>query len=84
MAALTPQKLAQTRIIDVDALSRNEVDLRAYPHRHLALLVKPGLTSGSGVSRLLEGVEYLAQFGWELVNVTDVSRNQFLYAFLRR
>ncbi|NBE82239.1 MULTISPECIES: hypothetical protein [Micromonospora] len=83
MAPVTPQKLAQTRVLDVDALARNEVDLRAYPHRHLALLARPGMTN-SGVTRLMEGVEYLSQFGWELVNVTDVSRNQFLYAFLRR
>jgi hypothetical protein len=83
MSPTTPQKLAQTRVLDVDALARNEVDLRAYPHRNLALMVQPGLT-GSGVTRLLEGVEYLTQYGWELVNVTGVSRNQFLYAFLRR
>ncbi|MER5700400.1 hypothetical protein ACH4T9_27325 [Micromonospora sp. NPDC020750] len=84
MAPVTPQKLAQTRILDVDALARNEVDLRTYPHRHLALLARPGLDRPSAVTLLMEGVEYLSQFGWELVNVTDTNRNVFLYAFLRR
>ncbi|RGC68745.1 hypothetical protein C5N14_12170 [Micromonospora sp. MW-13] len=81
MTPMTPQKLAQTRILDVNALARNEVDLRTYPHRHLVLVARPGLTH-SGVTQLMEGVEYLCQFGWELVNVTD--GNPLFYAFLRR
>ncbi|MFF5070559.1 hypothetical protein ACFY2R_04920 [Micromonospora olivasterospora] len=83
MSPFTPQPLAQTRIANADALLRNEVDLRTYPHRHLALVARPGFTS-SGVTQLMEAVEYLSHYGWELVNVTSVNRSDLVYAFMRR
>ncbi|MGC4806547.1 hypothetical protein [Micromonospora sp. DT233] len=81
MARVTPQQLALKRVISIDSLSRNEVDLRGYPHRHLALASATGLTR-SAVTELMEGVEYLAQFGWELVSIT--AHASVFYAFLRR
>ncbi|MEO3776783.1 hypothetical protein ABGB16_08005 [Micromonospora sp. B11E3] len=83
MSPFTRQPLAQTRIANADAVLRNEVDLRAYPHRHLALVASPGF-SGSGATRLMEAVEYLSHYGWDLVNVTSVNSSNLVYAFMRR
>ncbi|MFI7437382.1 hypothetical protein [Micromonospora haikouensis] len=82
MSPVTPQQLAQTRVVAADAVLRNEVDFRGYPHRHLAIAARPRLTS-SGVTQLLEAVEYLTHYGWELVNVSSGNSGLF-YAFLRR
>ncbi|WDZ85925.1 hypothetical protein [Micromonospora cathayae] len=81
MAPVTPQQLAQTHIVPADAVLRNEVDYRGYPHRHLAVAARPGLTH-SGLTQLMAAVEYLCPYGWELVNVS--SGNSLFYAFLRR
>ncbi|MFF3853457.1 hypothetical protein [Micromonospora sp. NPDC002575] len=83
MSPVTPQQLAQARVVAADAVLRNEVDFRGYPHRHLAVAARPRLTS-SGVTQLMEAVEYLTHYGWELVNVSAVGNNNLLYAFLRR
>ncbi|MBO4205245.1 hypothetical protein [Micromonospora echinofusca] len=83
MARLTPERLAQTRIISAEAVLRNEIDLRQYPYRHLAVLAHRGLT-GSGVTELMTAVDCLAHyFGWELVSVSTVNNAAGLYAFLR-
>ncbi|MEH1017008.1 hypothetical protein V6U90_28410 [Micromonospora sp. CPCC 206060] len=83
MSRLTPERLAQTRVISAEAVLRNEVDLRTYPYRHLAVLAHPGLT-GTGVTELMTAVDYLAHyFGWELVSVTAVNNARGVYAFLR-
>jgi hypothetical protein len=83
MSPVTPPQLAQTRIVSAEAVLGNEVDFRGYPYRHLAIVAKPRLTN-SGVTQLLEAVEYLGHYGWELVNVTPGGGSHLLYAFLRR
>ncbi|WP_229399169.1 hypothetical protein [Micromonospora okii] len=83
MSPVTPQQLAQTRLVPADAVLRNEVDFRGYPYHHLAIVGRPRFT-GSGVTELLEAVEYLSYYGWDLVNVTPGGSGQLLYAFLRR
>lgn len=83
MAVITPQQLAQTRVAAAAAVLRNEVDFRGYPHRHVAITAVPSLTT-SGATPLLEAVEYLSHYGWELVSVTTPGNSRMLYAFLRR
>ncbi|QLD28127.1 hypothetical protein HXZ27_31205 [Micromonospora carbonacea subsp. aurantiaca] len=83
MSPVTPQQLAQARVVAADAVLRNEVDFRGYPHRHLAVAARPRLST-SGVTQLLEAVEYLTHYGWELVNVSSSSNSALFYAFLRR
>jgi hypothetical protein len=83
MAPVTPQQLAKTRIVVADAVLRNEVDFRGYPHRHLAVVARPQFMN-SNLTPLMEAVEYLCQYGWELVNVTTGTGNHLFYAFLRR
>ncbi|MEU4566203.1 hypothetical protein [Micromonospora sp. NPDC023956] len=83
MVSVTPQQLAQTRVVASDAVLRNEVDFRGYPHRHLAVVGRPKLMN-SNITQLLEAVEYLCQFGWELVNITPGTGSHLFYAFLRR
>ncbi|WP_036373450.1 hypothetical protein [Micromonospora sp. ATCC 39149] len=83
MSPVTPQQLAQARVVAADAVLRNEVDFRGYPHRHLAVAARPRLTS-SGVTQLMEAVEYLSHYGWDLVNASSVGNSSLFYAFLRR
>ncbi|HEY0696294.1 MAG TPA: hypothetical protein VGD43_00610 [Micromonospora sp.] len=78
---VTPERLAQARVVSADSILHNLVDLRGYPHRHLAVTCPPEF-GGGRISKLLAAVEYLGHFGWELVNVTEVSST--VYAFLRR
>ncbi|MEH1102034.1 hypothetical protein [Micromonospora sp. CPCC 205561] len=82
MAHVTPQQLAQARAVGADAVLRNEVDFRGYPYRHLALVARAGFADNP-VTQLLAAVEYLSQYGWELVNVTAASGSSQLYAFIR-
>ncbi|SCE76397.1 hypothetical protein GA0074696_0698 [Micromonospora purpureochromogenes] len=83
MAFVTPPQLAQSRSVGADSILRGEVDLRAYPFRHLAVSARPGFM-GNSVTQLMEAVEHLSNYGWELVNVASVTGSHFLYAFLRR
>ncbi|BCL14773.1 hypothetical protein [Micromonospora sagamiensis] len=83
MANVTPQQLAQTRIVVADAVLRNEVDFRGYPHRHVAVVGRPKFMN-SNITQLLEAVEYLGHYGWELVNITPGTGSHLFYAFLRR
>lgn len=82
MAVNTAQVLARTRFAYADAVLRNEVDFRGYPHRHVAIAAVPRL-GGRSITTLLEAVEYLARYGWELVDVTAADNSHF-YAVLRR
>ncbi|WP_245730453.1 hypothetical protein [Micromonospora pallida] len=82
MGFVTPQQLASNRIVLAESVLRNEVDFRGYPHRHIAIAARPRLGTSS-ITQLLEAVEYLTQFGWELVNVTSADGSRVMYAFLR-
>ncbi|SCL15561.1 hypothetical protein GA0074694_1269 [Micromonospora inyonensis] len=82
MAPVTPQQLASSRLVIAESVLRNEVDFRGYPHRHLAVVTRPRMASSS-ITQLLEAVEYLSHFGWELVSVTSATDSRMLYAFLR-
>ncbi|MFI6267360.1 hypothetical protein [Micromonospora zamorensis] len=83
MGYVSPQQFAHDRSVSVDAVLRNEFDFRGYPYRHIVLLGVPAGLSGNVVPPLLAAIERLAQFGWELVNVTSVSNQHRLHAFMR-
>lgn len=83
MSFVSPQQLAQDRVVDVDAVLNGRIDLRAYPYRHLMLLARHGFLR-SGWPQLMAGVEHLSNYGWELVNVTSVGEGHNLYAAMRR
>ncbi|MCW3816535.1 hypothetical protein ONA91_18995 [Micromonospora sp. DR5-3] len=83
MSFVTPQQLAKTRTVGADAVLRGEVDLRAYPYRHLALIARPAFLA-SGLTQLMEAVEHLSAYGWELVSIAPVTSNHTLCAVLRR
>ncbi|SCG48529.1 hypothetical protein [Micromonospora halophytica] len=83
MAFVSPQQLAQTLVVRADSLLQGAVDLRAYPHRHLALVASSGFMR-SAVPQLMQAVEHLSNYGWELVTVTAVGDGHNVYAFMRR
>ncbi|SCF42904.1 hypothetical protein [Micromonospora mirobrigensis] len=83
MSLVSPQQLAEERVVTADALLGGRVDLRAYPHRHL-MVTTPHLWRRPGFPALMAAVEYLSQYGWELVNVTSVGEGHHLYAAMRR
>ena len=70
------------RMVSADGILRNRVDLRAYPHRHLAVVAYFSV-GGIGVTEVLAAVEVLEQHGWRLVNVSEFKSNQVM-GFLRR
>ncbi|GHJ12400.1 MULTISPECIES: hypothetical protein [unclassified Micromonospora] len=83
MALVPPQKLAQDRVITAEAIVGGQVDLRAYPHRHLMVIARHKWGS-SGFPPLMEAVEHLSNYGWELVNVLSVGDGHHVYAAMRR
>ncbi|NES16351.1 MULTISPECIES: hypothetical protein [Micromonospora] len=83
MTFVPPQQLAQSRTLGADVILRGEVDLRSYPYRHLALVARPAFLA-SGVTQLLEAVEHLSNYGWELVSVVPVTGSFTPCAFMRR
>ncbi|WP_144122487.1 transcriptional regulator [Catellatospora sichuanensis] len=82
MSSETPELVAHKRMISARTVLENRADLRAYPHRHLAI-VSQLMAAGEGVTQLLAAVEILDRFGWDLVNVSELTGRQ-VYAFMRR
>lgn len=82
MSSETPEQVAHKRMISARTILENRADLRTYPHRHLAV-VSQLMTGGVGISQVLAAVEILDRFGWDLVNVSEMTGQQ-VYAFLRR
>ncbi|MFF4891785.1 hypothetical protein [Micromonospora chersina] len=83
MSLVSPQQLAQERVVSADVILEGRADLRAYPHRHLVVAAKHSW-GRSGWRSLMEAVEHLSNYGWELVNVTSVGDGHLLYAAMRR
>ncbi|WP_091667347.1 hypothetical protein [Micromonospora auratinigra] len=85
MTFVPPEHLAQTRIVGADKILAGEVDLRRYPHRHLAVQPRVSLFGGvQPATQLLAAVEHLSNYGWTLVNVTGIGEPPQVYAFMRR
>lgn len=83
MSLISPQQLAQERVVSAETILGGRVDLRAYPHRHLVVTARHSWRR-SGFQPLLEAVEHLSNYGWELVNVTSIGDGHQLYAAVRR
>ncbi|MEU2700987.1 hypothetical protein [Micromonospora aurantiaca (nom. illeg.)] len=83
MALVPPQKLAQDRMVSADAVLGGQVDLRAYPYRHLMVIARHKWGS-SGFPPLMAAVEHLSNYGWDLVNVLSVGDGHHVYAAMRR
>ncbi|SBT49493.1 hypothetical protein [Micromonospora auratinigra] len=83
MSFVSPQQLAQDRVVNAKAVLAGEVDLRAYPYRHLVVLARHSWTS-SGFPTLMAAVEHLSNYGWEMINLTSVGEGHNLYAAMRR
>ncbi|MFE2612952.1 hypothetical protein ACFXA2_04980 [Micromonospora chalcea] len=82
MNFIPPQQLAQERVV-ADAVLSGQVDLRAYPHRHL--LLRANNTWGRRAFQpLTEAIEHLSNYGWELVTMTSVGDGHTVYAAMRR
>ncbi|GAB3143640.1 hypothetical protein GCM10027290_20300 [Micromonospora sonneratiae] len=78
-----PELVARNRVVTVEALLTNQVDLRAYPHRHIAVVSRLGI----GVERVTPAIaaaDLLDRHGWELVTVSELHNSRFVYAFFRR
>lgn len=82
MSSETPELVAHRHMISARTILENRADLRAYPHRHLAV-VSQLMLGGEGITQLLAAVEILDRHGWDLVNVCEMTGRQ-VYAFLRR
>jgi hypothetical protein len=83
MSFVSPQQLTQSRTVSADVVLRGELDLRVYPYRHLAVVARPAFLA-SGITQLVEAIEHLSSYGWELVSVVPVSSSFTPCAFLRR
>ncbi len=82
-AAETPDQIARTRMVTARAVLQGQADLRTYPYRLLAVVSHHGV-SGDKVSEAVAAAEFLGQFGWDLVNISEFASNKVVYAFLRR
>ncbi|MGN9811436.1 transcriptional regulator [Micromonospora sp. BQ11] len=82
MPAETIETVARTRAVTAAAVLQQQIDLRAYPHRHLAVVAYAA--GGDSISQALAAADHLSYSGWELVNVTQIGSNKTLHAFMRR
>jgi hypothetical protein len=74
--------MAQRRTVTAEAVLAGRVDLRMYPHQHLAVVSQR--TAGMGLSEVMASADYLAQWGWELINVSNVGHNSTLICAVMR
>ncbi|MFR9774585.1 hypothetical protein ACL02O_00805 [Micromonospora sp. MS34] len=79
----SPRKLVQNRFIDAKAVLAGQADFRAYPYKHLLVVVR-NAWSGSALTVLMAAVEHLSNYGWEMVNFTTGGAGETLYAAMRR
>ena len=70
-------------MVSADAVRDGRIDLRVYPYRHLVVTARRGW-GHSGFQPLLEAVEHLSNYGWELVNISSIGDGHELYAVIRR
>lgn len=76
------EEMIRHRSVTAAAVLEGRVDLRSYPHRHLAVLCQ-----GTGRDRIalaMAVADQLDRLGWDLVNVSDLTSSHNTYAFLRR
>lgn len=78
----TAALIAERRMVTAAAVVEGRADLSSYPFKHLNVHCYNKFR-GDGVRLVTTAVEVLAQYGWELVNLSEFTGNQ-LYAFLRR
>ncbi|MEW2427822.1 transcriptional regulator [Micromonospora sp. NPDC047644] len=78
----TVESVARSRAITAAAVLQQLVDLRAYPHRHLAVVAYAA--GGDNISQALAAADYLSHTGWELVTLTEVGGGRTLLAIMRR
>ncbi|MEU5931123.1 transcriptional regulator [Micromonospora sp. NPDC047187] len=78
----TNESVAHSRVITAAAVLQQLVDLRAYPHRHLAVVAYAA--GGDSISQALAAADYLGHTGWELVTVTQFGGGRTLQAIMRR
>ncbi|WP_030486945.1 hypothetical protein [Micromonospora chokoriensis] len=78
----TIEFVARSRVITATAVLQQLIDLRAYPHRHLA--VAAYAAGGSSISQALAAADFLSRTGWELINVTQVGSGNTMHAIMRR
>ncbi|MGW3855816.1 transcriptional regulator [Micromonospora zamorensis] len=82
-AAETPEQITRTRTVTARAVLQGQADLRTYPYRLLAVVSHHGLGGGQ-VTEAVAAAEFLGQFGWDLVNISEFASNRIVYAFLRK
>ncbi|MEU8180757.1 transcriptional regulator [Micromonospora sp. NPDC049044] len=78
----TLETVSRYRVITAAAVLQQQVDLRAYPHRHLAVVVYA--VGRDTMAQALAAADLLSHQGWELINVTPVGSSNALHVFLRR
>ncbi|RKN46248.1 transcriptional regulator [Micromonospora endolithica] len=81
MARVSPEHVANVRVVTAATVLAEECDLGAYPHRHLAVVAQAGF-HGENLAQLLAVADLLAERGWDLLTVSQLGGG--LHAFLRR
>ncbi|MFI7574368.1 transcriptional regulator [Micromonospora sp. NPDC049497] len=81
MSRVSPEHVANVRVVTAAAVLAEECDLAAYPHRHLAMVAHAGF-HGENLAQLLAAADLLAEHGWDLLTVSQLGGG--LHAFLRR
>lgn len=84
----TPETVAASRIVSASAVLDDRIDLRGYPHRHLAVDVYSGFGERT-LTGAMTVADTLEPLGWELLNVSEFTSSNFgnfkrTYAFFRR
>ncbi|MFB9237053.1 transcriptional regulator [Plantactinospora siamensis] len=82
MPAASPEQIARSFTVSATSIIDGTADLRTYPHRYLSV-VSSGPPS-TALPEVLSCAQFLGQFGWELVNVTDLGASRITNAILRR
>jgi hypothetical protein len=79
----TPQQIAHTLTVNAESVLTGRVDLRVYPHRHLAVVATG--TPPKALMEVMASAEHLSQWGWELVSVANTGTSiTIMCAVMRR
>jgi hypothetical protein len=79
----TAEMIARSRIVTAHALFEGRADLNGYPFQLLGVVSQRG-TGIDDLSAALAAAEMLMPYGWELVNVSEITASRHTCAVMRR
>jgi predicted ATPase len=79
----TAEMIARTRTVKAENLLEGRADLTNYPFQLLTVVNLRGMGS-ERVAYAMSAAEFLMQYGWELVNVSNFTESNVVCAIVRR